>query len=131
MCVLKKECALEIAIATDSPHKQKFRQVETLIKLYSQAIEFFQNTGSDLHLDMIIRMQTMLVKPEILKILNEELNKQQEEQKQPENELLLEDDEVLSSKLRKIWKIPTPMSKKNTTKVAFSSEKSKYKNSFI
>ena len=61
-------------------------------------------------------MQTMLVKPEILSILNEEESKAIEEQKQVEIQIQIDENEALSTKLRKIWKIPTPMNKGNNMK---------------
>jgi hypothetical protein len=60
-----------MAIVTKKPIKMQRDKIESLIKVYSQAIEFYQSQESELFVDMTLRMQKLLVKPEILKILDD------------------------------------------------------------
>mmetsp|Transcript_6693 Transcript_6693/g.5822 ORF Transcript_6693/g.5822 Transcript_6693/m.5822 type:complete len:94 (+) Transcript_6693:59-340(+) len=78
-------------------------KMEDLIKAYSQAIEYYQSIESDLFADVTVRMQQLLIKPEILSLMTYEENVEEINQKElppamndPEN-----DNYLLSPRLRK------------------------------
>ena len=68
--ILMKECELETSIISKKPTKVLFNKVESLLKLYTQAIEYYESIESELFVDMTLRMQQLLVKPDILSILS-------------------------------------------------------------
>lgn len=70
--ILRKECELEMMLNTSKTQKEKLKKVQTLVGTYSQAIEYYQSIDSDLYIDLNLRMQQLLIKPEILELLDNE-----------------------------------------------------------
>lgn len=70
--ILKKEWGLEMVIKSDKSQKDKLHKIKTLVATYSQAIEYYQSIESDLYVDLNLRMQQLLIRPEILELLDRE-----------------------------------------------------------
>lgn len=68
--ILKKECELEISMATNKPLKTQFKKMQTLLQIYSQAIEYYQSMESELYVDLNVRMQNLLTRPDILEMID-------------------------------------------------------------
>ena len=60
---------LEIEQHKDDPC---IEEIQELLALYAKAIEHYQRNGTDLYLDLNIRMQQFLLKPHILRVLDAE-----------------------------------------------------------
>lgn len=59
-------------IKSDKLQKDKLHKIKTLVGTYSQAIEYYQSIDSDLYVDLNLRMQNLLIRPEILELLDRE-----------------------------------------------------------
>lgn len=70
--ILQKECQLEMIMKSKKPQKDKLAKIKTLVATYSQAIEYYQSIDSDLYIDLNLRMQELLTKPDILELLDKE-----------------------------------------------------------
>lgn len=70
--ILQKECQLEMIMMGKKPQKEKLKQIKTLVATYSQAIEYYQSIDSEFYIDLNLRMQQLLTKPDILELLDKE-----------------------------------------------------------
>ena len=70
--ILKKECELEMSMQNNKPQHEQFEKIQSLVSTYSQAIEYYQSVESDLYIDLNLRMQNLLTKPETLEMLDRE-----------------------------------------------------------
>ena len=70
--ILRKECEVEKFLSSKKPQKDKIKKVEALIGTYSEAIQYYQSVDSDLYIELNERMQKILTRAEVLKVLDEE-----------------------------------------------------------
>ena len=61
-----------MSISNNQSQKLKFEKIKNLVSTYSQAIEYYQSIESDLYVDLNLRMQNLLTKPETLEMLDKE-----------------------------------------------------------
>jgi len=98
-------------------------KMESLVKAYSHAIEYYQSIESDLFADMTVKLQQFLIKPETLALMadEDEDSEEFEEDKllqlpEPTLENNVSDTSQISTKLRRFCRMPTPMN--NSRKAA-------------
>ncbi|CAI2373484.1 unnamed protein product [Moneuplotes crassus] len=68
--ILKKECQLEMTLKSDVSPLIQFQEMQALLQIYSQAIEYYQSVESDLYIDLNLRMQNLLARPDILEMID-------------------------------------------------------------
>ncbi|CAI2373149.1 unnamed protein product [Moneuplotes crassus] len=68
--ILAKECELEVSMAANKPPQAQFKKMQTLLQIYSQAIEYYQSVESELYIDLNLRMQNLLTRPDILEMID-------------------------------------------------------------
>jgi hypothetical protein len=57
---------------------EKVTKMQNLVTTYSQSIEYYQSINSELYLDLNLRMQQLLTKPQILELLDYQTEKNQD-----------------------------------------------------
>ena len=72
--ILRKEIQLETVLGNPKKsQKEKLEKINSLVETYTQSIEYYQAKESDLYIDLNLRMQQLLIRPDILDILDKEV----------------------------------------------------------
>lgn len=94
---------------TNKPKSVQKLKMESLIKAYSQAIEYYQSIESDLFADMTVKLQQFLIKPEILALMADEDEDSEEFEELEEDKLLELPEPTLETNVSETTQISTKL----------------------